>query len=108
MWWRALSIAGAVLALTAPAFADQTAAPVKKRAVKKTVIVHHHATVRRKAVRETVIPAPAPPPPIVVTRAAITLPPGHWRWETGQQTYTWVGGPAAAPPPPFAAWPFGY
>jgi hypothetical protein len=105
MRWRSLLIAGAVLSLTAPAFADQTAAVVKKRTVKKS-IVHHRKTVRRTTVREAVIPTP--PPPIVPVRVAVALPPGHWRWETGQQTFTWVGGPAAAPPRPFAAWPFGY
>jgi|SRR5436305_11098921 hypothetical protein len=104
MWWGSLLIVGAVLALSAPAFADQTAAPVKHRTVKKRV-VHHRTTVRRTMVREAVIP---PPPPIVPARVAVALPPGHWRWETGQQTYTWVGGPAVTPPRPFAAWPFGY
>ncbi|HEX3535245.1 MAG TPA: hypothetical protein VHU15_00625 [Stellaceae bacterium] len=105
MWWRALLIACAVLALGAPAFADQTAAPIKHRTVKKS-IVHHRKSVRRTIVREAIIPLP--PPPIVPARVAITLPPGHWRWEPGQQIYTWVGGPALAPPRPFGAWLLGY
>lgn len=94
-----------MLTLTTPAFADQTATAVKHRVVKNSV-VHHRKIIRRTTVRETIIPAP--PPPIVQARAAITLSPGHWRWQPGQQTYTWVGGPAVTPPLSFTAWPFGY
>ena len=88
--WRALIIAGMVLALSAPAFADQTTVTptetVKKRTVEKTVV---HRRTRIREVRETKIVVP--PPPLVAV-ATPQLPPGHFVWSPALQTYTWKGG----------------
>jgi hypothetical protein len=89
--WRALiivSLTGAVLAPSAPAFADQTTVTptdtVKKRTVKKTVV---HRRIRAREPRET---NTIVPPPVPVATAQ--LPPGHFVWSPAQQSYTWKGG----------------
>ena len=109
--WRALIIAGTVLALSAPAVADQTTvtptATVKKRAIKRAVV---HRRTRIREVRETQIVLPPPPP---VPAPTVQLPPGHFVWSPALQSYTWKGGPNGPggtwveymlPPPPAWVW----
>ena len=89
MSWRTLLTAGLVLALSLPAYADETAAPISKPAVKtvKKSVVHYRRH-RRTRVRETVF---VPPPPLPAPRPiVITLPPGRWQWVPARQSYTWV------------------
>jgi hypothetical protein len=97
--WRTLITAGLVLALSGPAFADQTASMVKKRTVKKSMVVHHRVH-RRVTHQSTVVQLPPPPAPV---RAATVRPTsGHWSWVPSMQSYTWVADTGTAPAPLFA------
>ena len=99
---RALLTAGAILVLTAPAFA-QSSVTIEKKTITKE-IPESGSTV------STVIVAPNPPPP---PRAEAPPPPpgpemvwteGHWSWKSDARDFVWVEGKYAMPPRPRAAW----
>jgi hypothetical protein len=103
--WRALIAAGAIAALTAPAFAAEETITIEKRTITKDVVVPESGS----TVTTTVIAPIAPPPPRVEAPPpppgpAVVWTPGHWLWAPGQQTYVWVGGGYIDPPRPHAAW----
>ena len=99
---RALITAGAVLILSAPAFADEVT--IEKKTTITREVPESGSTI------STVIVAPNPPPPI---QAEVPPPApgpemvwmsGHWGWDPETRSYVWVGGEYAAPPRPRAAW----
>ena len=99
---RPLVVAGAVLLLAAPAFA-QSSVTIEKKTITKEV-PESGSTV------STVVVAPNPPPP---PRAEAPPPPpgpemvwteGHWSWKPDVHNYVWAEGKYAKPPRPHAAW----
>jgi len=98
---RALLAAGAVLILSAPAFADTVT--IEKRTITRDV-PESGSTV------PTVVIAPtAPPPPQIETPPPAPGPtavwmPGHWNWNTERQAYVWIDGRYGEPPRERAAW----
>src|ERR1700676_3570731 len=99
---RALITAGAVLILSAPAFAEEVT--IEKQTTITKEVPESGSTI------STVIVAPNPPPP----QQAEVPPPaptpemvwmsGHWSWDPETRAYVWVRGEYAAPPRPRAAW----
>ena len=106
--WRALITAGAVIALTAPAFAAETTTTIEKRTITRDVVTDVPES--GSTVSTTTIIAPIkPPPPRVETVAPPPYPaavwePGHWRWMPGRQDYDWVTGTYLQAPREHAAW----
>lgn len=99
---RALLTAGAILVLTAPAFA-QSSVTIEKKTITKEV-PESGSTV------STVVVAPNPPPPArVEVRPTPPAPEmvwmsGHWSWNPEASDYVWIDGKYAMPPRPRAAW----
>ena len=109
--WRALITAGitagALVALTAPAFAAETTAMIEKRTIAKATVTDVPQS--GSSVATTAIAPNPPPPPHLETPPAppdpaVAWTPGHWQWVPGQQAYTWVSGRYIDPPRPHAAW----
>ena len=101
--WRALITAGAIIALTAPAFAAETTTTIEKRTITRDVVPESGSTVTTTVIAPNPPPAPrveTPPPP---PGPAVVWTPGHWQWTPGPQTYVWVGGRYIEPPRPHAA-----
>ena len=103
---RALLAAGAVLLVSAPAFAQSSSVTIEKRSYSTST-----STVPEVgSTTSTVVIAPqAPPPPKVVTPPPPPGPgvawiPGHWMWRPAQATFVWINGRYAEPPHVHAAW----
>jgi hypothetical protein len=100
---RALLAAGAVLILSAPAFADEVTIEKKTTTITKEA-PESGSTVTTEIIAPTPPPAPqaeippAPPGPKV---AWVT---GHWSWDPAAQNYVWVHGRYMEPPHAHAEW----
>jgi hypothetical protein len=98
---RALLTAGAVLILSAPAFADEVT--IEKKTITKTVP-------ESGSTMSTEIIAPTPPPPVQVEvpppppAPGVAWVPGHWRWSPEAQRYVWLRGKFIEPPREHAEW----
>ncbi len=102
---RALAIAGAALALSIPALADEVT--IEKRTITREVT--REAPESGSTVPNVII-APGPPPP---PRTEMPPPPpgptmvwigGHWSWDPAARGHVWVDGRYAEPPRRRAAW----
>ena len=97
-----LLTAGAVLLLTAPAFAQSSVTIEKKETITK--VPESGSTV------STVVVAPNPPPPPQAETPppppgpTVVWTPGHWSWEPGARNHVWIAGKYLEPPRPRAAW----
>jgi len=95
---RALFAAAAVIALTAPAYAQVTIKTEPANPGEPS-----GSTVSTVIIAPTAPPAPqaeTPPPPPGPT---MVWEPGHWKWDREHQSYNWVPGNYAEPPRPHAA-----
>ena len=98
---RVVLTAGAVLLLTAPAFADQLT-------IEKQTITRDDSESSAPATSVVIAPTPPPPP-----QAEVPPPPpgpgvawlaGHWRWDSATAHYVWFPGRYAELPRAHAAW----
>jgi hypothetical protein len=98
---RPLVVAGAILWLAAPAFAQSTTT-IEKKTITKEEVPGAGSTVSTTIIAPTAPPAPqaeTPPPP---PGPRMVWTPGHWGWE--RDKYSWVAGKYLEPPPEHAAW----
>ena len=99
---RTLLTAGAVLLLTAPAFA-QSSVTIEKKTITKDEPASGSTV-------STVVVAPNPPPPPQAETPppppgpSVVWTPGHWSWNPAGHTYAWVAGKYLEPPRARAAW----
>lgn len=98
---RALFAAGAVLILTAPAFADQLT-------IEKRTITRETPASGSTVSTEIIAPDPPPPPQAEVPPPppgpGVAWIPGHWGWQPAGHTYAWVHGSYREPPRAEAHW----
>ena len=113
---RVLLATAAVIALSAPALADDV--KIEKQTITRespTGTTVEKQTITREepgegsTVSTTIIAPKAPPALQVETPPPAPRPteawiPGHWRWEPGAANFVWVHGRYDEPPRPHAAW----
>ena len=100
---RALLTAGAVLILTAPAFAQSSVTIEKKTTITKEP-AESGSTISTEIIAPNPPPAPqaeVPPPP---PGPGVTWVSGHWSWSPDTHAYVWIKGKYLEPPRPRAAW----
>ena len=100
---RLFVAAGALLVLSAPAFAQTSTTTIEKRTT-TTEAPSAGSTVSTTIIAPTPPPAPrveTPPPP---PGPRMVWTPGHWSWERDKATYVWMGGKYMEPPREHAAW----
>ncbi|HEX3864734.1 MAG TPA: hypothetical protein VHY35_23870 [Stellaceae bacterium] len=100
---RALLAAGAMLVLSAPAFADQVT--TEKQTITRTTTVPESGS----AMPSVIVAPTAPPADEAEVRPPAPMPtavwmPGHWSWIPERQAYVWTQGRYGDPPHPHAAW----
>lgn len=121
----ALYIAGAIVMLSAPAFA-QSSVTIEKQTITRqspdgdsTVTVEKHkragttewygSSEESSEVIAPIAPPPpraeAPPPP---PGPDVSWVPGHWRWNSPGRTFVWVDGDYRRPPELHASWVSGH
>jgi hypothetical protein len=98
---RALFAAGAVLILSAPAFADQVT--IEKQTITRDV-PQSGSTETTEIIAPTPPPAPQAEVPPAPPSPDVAWVSGHWSWDPAAQNYVWVHGRYLEPPHAHAEW----